>query len=337
MNNKASISIIIPVYSGADYIEDLFNRILKIKSNWELEIAPIQIEELIFVDDKSIDNSRIILDKLSDQYYWVHVINLSKNFGQHPATIAGILHSSGNWVVTLDEDLQHPPEKIEVMLYKALIHNLDVVYASSKVGTHANFFRDNSSKLIKNLMILLTGNIKIKYFNSFRLIKGDIARSASSACGHDTYLDIAISWYTNSIDKIEFYMKDFRNDHNNKSGYSISKLFSHAIRMFLSSQIRLYRLIALLGFFIFLFGLTYSGVIFINELIYPGKYGSRGWPSLMITSMFFGSISIILLSFVLEYISIIVMKTQGKPIYFIKNKINTDILLNYLKNKYESC
>lgn len=337
MNTKSSISIIIPVYSGADYIENLFNRILKIKSDWDLELAPVQIEELIFVNDKSIDNSGLILDKLVDQYYWVRVISLSKNFGQHPATIAGILHSSGNWVVTLDEDLQHPPEKIEIMLYKALIHNLDVVYASSQVGAHANFFRDNSSKLIKYIMILLTGNIKIKYFNSFRLIKGDIARSASSACGHDTYFDIAISWYTNSIDKIDFTMKDIRNDHNNKSGYSISKLFSHAIRLILSSQIKLYRMFAILGFFVFLFGLTYSGVIFVNELIYPGKYGSRGWPSLIITSMFFGSISIILLSFVLEYISIILMKAQGKPVYFINNKINNEFLLKYLKDKYESC
>ena len=119
MNTRSSLSIIIPVFSGADYIENLFNRILKIKSDWDLELAPIQIEELIFVNDKSIDNSGLILDILVDKYYWVRVISLSKNFGQHPATIAGILHSSGNWVVTLDEDLQHPPEKIEIMLYKA--------------------------------------------------------------------------------------------------------------------------------------------------------------------------------------------------------------------------
>jgi glycosyltransferase involved in cell wall biosynthesis len=296
----------------------------------------MQIEELIFVDDKSIDNSKKILDKLSDKHYWVRVISLSKNFGQHPATIAGILHSSGNWVVTLDEDLQHPPEKIEVMLYKAIINNLDVVYASSEVGTHNNYFRDNSSKLIKNIMIILTGNNKIKYFNSFRLIKGDIARSASSSCGHDTYFDISISWFTNSIDKIDFYMKDVRNDNKNKSGYSISKLFSHAIRLLLSSQIKLYRIFALLGFLVFLFGLTYSGLIFLNELLQPGKYGSRGWPSLIITTMFFGSISIILLSFVLEYISIIVMKAQGKPVYFVNYKIDNENLIEYLKNKYES-
>ena len=96
---KASVSIVIPVYSGASYLRELMQSIERLRETWVSDIAPICILEVIFVDDDSIDGSPKILNDFALIFHWVRVIHLSKNFGQHPATIAGILQTSGDWVV----------------------------------------------------------------------------------------------------------------------------------------------------------------------------------------------------------------------------------------------
>ena len=107
------MSTVTPVYSGANYLKSLIAELKSLRNTWIAENAPVTLDEAIFVDDGSIDDSSAILDELAAHYDWVHVIHLSRNFGQHPATMAGILHTSGEWVVTLDEDLQHHPQDIQ--------------------------------------------------------------------------------------------------------------------------------------------------------------------------------------------------------------------------------
>src|SRR5882672_7517570 len=113
-------------------------------------------------------------------------ISRRKSPMRFPATIAGILHTSGDWVVTLDEDLQHSPARIEDLLRKAIIHRSDIVYANAETRVHQSHLRDVGSRLYKHVMKLMTGNPNVTAFNSFRLIRGDVARAASSTCGHDT-------------------------------------------------------------------------------------------------------------------------------------------------------
>jgi glycosyltransferase involved in cell wall biosynthesis len=110
------LSIVVPVYSGENFLRDLLSAVQDLRNSWVEKDAPIQLTELIFVDDNAIDNSAVIIDDIASEHDWVVALHLSRNFGQHPATIAGILHSSGDWVVTLDEDLQHPPSHIADMI-----------------------------------------------------------------------------------------------------------------------------------------------------------------------------------------------------------------------------
>lgn len=107
-----SISVIVPVYTGASFLRELTQEIERVRERWIASGAPLSIEELIFVDDAAIDNSADVLDDISKNKAWVTVLHLARNFGQHAATIEGVLHSSGDWVVTMDEDLQHPPAAI---------------------------------------------------------------------------------------------------------------------------------------------------------------------------------------------------------------------------------
>ena len=109
---KIRLSTVTPVYQGSDYLPDLVAELSALQARFAEQQMPIELIESIFVDDGSIDESSATLADLAGRYPWVRVVTLSRNYGQHSATIAGILHSSGDWVATLDEDLQHPPDRL---------------------------------------------------------------------------------------------------------------------------------------------------------------------------------------------------------------------------------
>lgn len=194
-----------------------------------------------------LDDSARILDELEKTHDWVRVIHLSRNFGQHPATIAGVLHSSGDWLVTLDEDLQHPPAAIMSMFAEAVTRHQDVVYAKALDPVHENRLRDMGSRSFKSLMQSITGNKHIASFNSFRLMRGPIARAAASVCAHETYYDIALSWFTDRVGVVGMTLKDQRYIGSGRSGYSPHKLLSHARRMAVTGHSKLLRSGGLVG------------------------------------------------------------------------------------------
>ncbi len=91
----------------------------------------------MLVDDNAIDGSAVLIDRLSDEFPWVKAVHLSRNFGQHPATVAGILHTEEDWVVTIDEDLQHPPSRVPVLLQRAVQTQSDVtIYGKPEGKVH---------------------------------------------------------------------------------------------------------------------------------------------------------------------------------------------------------
>lgn len=269
---KILISTVTPVYSGEHFLKDLVRELEKVKNEWEAEGYPFVLAESIFVDDGSIDNSSAVLEELKKEYPWIHVLYLSKNFGQHPATEAGMLHSSGDWVITLDEDLQHHPEHFTKLIKTALKNSSDVVYASPKNSVHSSFYRDTSSRLSKWFIGVMTGNPYVKKFNSFRLVRGNIARGVAAICGYNLYLDLALCWFTKRISSLPLDIEDKRYQKSKTSGYNFSKLISHYRRLFLSSQIRMFRLGALMGILSMLVS-TFGGIfVILQKFFNPKKF-----------------------------------------------------------------
>ena len=121
-----TISIVVPIYYGADYLADLCKEIEAFNQDLKENYSGLVLAEAVFSVDDAPDKSLSVLQSLESKYSWMRILTLSRNYGQHLATVAGILHSSGDWVVTMDEDLQHPPDKIIEMLRKvvelSLIH-----------------------------------------------------------------------------------------------------------------------------------------------------------------------------------------------------------------------
>jgi undecaprenyl-phosphate 4-deoxy-4-formamido-L-arabinose transferase len=326
---------VVPVYSGADYLAALIAEIERVRAGWSDGGAPLRLVEAVLVDDAAIDSSPTIADRLAGDKGWVTVIHLARNFGQHPATIAGILHTSGDWIITLDEDLQHPPGRIEDMLRIAVRDGHDIVYANPKSPVHQSHMRDFGSRLYKRLMQSVTGNSQIASFNSFRLVRGSIARAASSVCGHDTYFDLSLSWFTARVAVLPMDLKDQRYIRTKSSGYNFSSLVAHARRMMMSSGARVMRSASLLGLlFIGMSIVGGLGLVLYHLLYEATSVLVRGWSSLILAVVFCSGFIIFLLGIVLEYIALLVLHAHGKPIFFIADRRSDAILVDYFSKRH---
>jgi len=312
-----TLSIIVPVYYGEDYLEELCAEIELFNQDLLKNYADLSLAEVVFAVDDAPDNSLAVLKSLEPNYGWARILTLSRNYGQHLATVAGILHSSGDWVITMDEDLQHPPSKIMEMLRKVSETGCDVVYAKPEKGAHQSLFRDTSSKLAKGLLEFLIGNKHIRKSNSFRLIRGTIARGASSVCGHQTYFDIALGWFTSRFELLRMDLTDKRFQETGESSYKFRSLVSHAWRMFLSSNFKALRFVTLISSFLVSFALLWGLTILFRKIFFFDSFdGPPGWTSLVFVQIIFGSVIVGLIGLALDYLSILVQKAHGRPQYF---------------------
>ncbi|UIJ40657.1 glycosyltransferase [Vibrio kanaloae] len=322
---KVTVSIVVPVYAGKEYLENLASRVSRVKDEWEKNAFPIEIQELIFVDDDSKDGSKEVLKKLSS-LSWVHIVTLSKNYGQHPATVAGISHSSGDWIVTMDEDLQHQPEEILNMLEVCVKQEADILYVNSDTPVHQSYFRDLSSKYYKKIIQKLTGNPHISSFNSFRLIRGSIARSAAAVVGHESYLDVVLSWFSDKVAIYKTSLEDKRYIETGKSGYSLRKLLSHARRMLMTSDAKLLRGASYLGFIVFNLCIMLSVYLSLKKWLVPESITIVGWASQVVLLLMTISVVLIILGVISEYLSTLVQESNGKPPYSTVNR-EKDLLI----------
>jgi hypothetical protein len=179
------------------------------------------------------------------------------------------------------------------------------------------------------MMAILAGNANIVHFNSFRLLRGSLARAASSACGHETYFDVALSWFTNRIRLVVLELKDRRFISGGSSGYSFARLLTHSRRMLMSGRVKAIRLFGLVGVLIAALGFIGGIGVAVQKVVVPSSIAVRGWPSLMLTSLFFGGVITFMTALILEYISILVLSAHGKPLFFIVDRSSDKGVIEY--------
>ena len=326
-----TISTITPVYAGDAYLARLVEELAALRATLAAATDEVMLAEAIFVDDGAIDESARCLEELRAKHEWIKVLRLSRNFGQHNATAAGILHSSGDWVVTLDEDLQHPPHMIVPMLKAAAEKRFDVVLGQAIRGSHGGSYRDILSRLAKKLIGALAGDRLVPFFSSFRVIRGSIARAAAKVCSHQTYFDVAVSWFTTRVCSLPMDLSDRRFTEEKSSSYSLMKLLSHAKRLLTSSDLHLFRISVLVSGFSFALTLLLGLWVLLSYFLSPEVAAARGWASLMGAILLYGGIISLMLGFVLEVVKINLFQGQGKPIFFTVDRASDDRLLAELE------
>ena len=155
--------------------------------------------EVILVHDCGPDRSDMVLEALGDQYSFVRPVWLSRNYGQHPATLAGMASATGDWIATIDEDGQQDPADIGCMLDSAISASLQLVYGQPTNSPPHGWLRNTLSRTVKAITAKFLGNSLAREFNSFRLVDGEIARTLAAYCSNGVYLDVGLFWVASRI------------------------------------------------------------------------------------------------------------------------------------------
>ncbi len=228
-----SVSVVIPVYRGESTLPGLIEEMAALH---EPQVSPhgrpFTVSEVLLVWDRGPGGSDATIRMLDAQYEWVRPVWLSRNFGQHAATLAGMTSSGGDWIVTLDEDGQMDPSFIGAMLDTAYERNAQLVYGSPTNPPPHGALRNAGSKFAKGLFVRFLADRSFEEFNSYRLVLGEVGRSVAAYTGAGVYLDVALSWV---VADVTTYPVTMRSEGREAGNYSYSRLFSHFGRLIVSS------------------------------------------------------------------------------------------------------
>jgi polyisoprenyl-phosphate glycosyltransferase len=312
-----NISFVIPVYRGEATLEALIQEIVPMTSSVQTTLNGnnFLVREVILVHDCGPDHSYEVIESLSNEYSFVRPVWLSKNFGQHAATLAGMAAATGDWVVSIDEDGQQDPTDIGGMLDVAIQNALQLVYAQPVNPPPHGWLRNFASRTAKTIGGKLLGNNAVGHFNSFRLIDGEIARTLAAYCGHGVYLDVGLFWIAGRIGHAPVKL---RQEKDRPSGYSYIKLFGHFWRLILTTGTKPLRLITLMGVTSVFFAILLSIYAILGS--YYGTVSVRGWTSLLITVSFFSGCILTALGVISEYLAVTMGIAMGKPLYIVSSK-----------------
>jgi glycosyltransferase involved in cell wall biosynthesis len=268
--------------------------------------------EIIFVDDASPDNCWNQLKKIKQQFpATVKIFRLAKNAGQHNATLCGILHSKGHFIVTIDDDLQIDPAEINKLIRKQKETSADLVYGVFG-KKHHHILRNIGSKFV---------NAFFKYFSntygngsSFRLINRSITESMTAVYQKYLLLDEILCWHTDNITHVEVAHRPRK---NGKSGYSLLRLFFLTINYMINYTVVPLRIMTYGGLFasVVTFGI---GLYYIYKKLYD--YVELGFTSLIVAIFFSSGLILFCLGIIGEYITRIYSKETSRPLYVIKEK-----------------
>ncbi|MBA2444150.1 MAG: glycosyltransferase [Nocardioidaceae bacterium] len=307
------VSVVVPVYRGEQTLAVLLGEILTLTKPF---VTPnghdARIAEVLLVHDHGPDQSARVIRDLAARYDVVRPVWLSRNFGQHAATLAGMASSGGDWIVTLDEDGQHDPAEIGAMLDIALSHQATVVYAEPVNNPPHGVVRNAASHGAKWLIDKLVGGEASSVYHSYRLVLGEVGRSVAAYAGAGVYLDIALGWVAGEVATCPVRLRD---EADRPSGYNLRTLASHFWRMVLTSGTRLLRVVSVLGVAFALFGLIVALVLVINR--FTENDIMPGWTSVIVVVLLSTGAMLFSLGIVAEYLGVAVNMAMGKPLYLI--------------------
>lgn len=310
------ISIVIPVYAGADSLPVLMREIAPLTSPQTTPQGNVfQVCEVLLVHDCGPDRSDKTLEALSAEYPVVQPVWLSRNYGQHAATMAGMASATGDWVVTLDEDGQQNPADIGSLIDCAVASSLQLVYAQPTNPPPHGWLRNTLSRTAKGISTRLLGNRSIGSFNSFRLVDGEIARTLAAYCGNGVYLDVGLFWIASRIGHCPIHL---RNEMGRPSGYSYLKLIGHFWSLILTTGTRPLRFITVMGFFSILLAIAIAAYALHGKFV--GQVPVQGWASLLIVVAFFSGCILAALGVIAEYLAVTMGIVMGKPLYVVSTK-----------------
>jgi len=310
MKSGPTLSIVIPVYNNADSLEELVRRLARVLAG-----EGIQDYEIIFVDDGSRDRSRTILRDLSKRDSHIRFIGLTRNFGHQIAITAGFDSSQGDAVLVMDGDLQDPPEVIPEFL-KKWREGYDVVYAVRLERPGDSRFKRWSAAMFYRLLKRLTRSEIVLDSGDFRLMSRRAMDSLNHLRERARFVRGMVSWLGYPQTAIQ-YSRAPRE--GGSSQYSLPKLMKLALDgVFSFSDVPL-RVATWIGFLGVLVCLVLFGVIVYEKIIIGLPV--QGWASLVAVVLLIGSVQLMLLGVMGQYIGRMYEELKGRPLYVVQERV----------------
>ena len=305
MSLAHSISIVIPVYNSEQSLPMLFSRLDQVLGTIGGSY------EVILVNDGSRDNSGGTLDSLVRQHAWARAIHLMRNYGQHNALLCGVRQAQHEIIVTMDDDLQNPPEEIPRLLAK-LAEGYDVVYGYPKEESHG-LLRDFASRITKISLQHAMGVEVASRISSFRVFRTAIRGAFEGYRGAFVSIDVLLGWGTTRFAAIPVSNPPRA---AGVSNYTISKLVRHAINMLTGFTTLPLQLASFLGFAFSLFGMVLLVYVIGRYFISGGSV--PGFPFLACVISIFSGVQLFSLGIIGEYLARMHFRLMDKPSYTIR-------------------
>lgn len=297
------ISICIPVFNAEKSIKALV---------YELgEVLACEQFEIVLVNDGSKDNSEQICEELANELGHVKFISLRRNFGEHNAVMCGLNHTEGSYVIIMDDDFQNPPSEAPKLI-SAIRKGYDVVYSAYKSKKHSRF-RNIGSSFNDIVATALLSKPRNLYLSSFKAISREIVDEIVKYNGPFPYIDGLILRVTNNIGVVEVVHSGRA---TGASNYTLTKLFSLWVNMFINFSIIPLRLFTLFGIVIASIAFLSSLFFMVEKIIYPDT--PMGWTSLMVAFLLFSGIQLIFVGLIGEYVGKNYLDINRTPQWVIK-------------------
>lgn len=306
VTDNIKISVVLPVFNEAQNLEELYKRLSKVME----EIG--KFYEIIFVDDGSYDNSLNIMQSFQERDEKVKVIALTRNFGQHAAVLTGFEYSKGEIIITMDSDLQNPPEEIPKLLDK--LNEGYEVAAGWRITREDSLFRRITSFIVNKTVQWMTGVKLHDYGCMMRAYRRGVIENLKLCQESFRSTPVLVTWLGVSTGEVKISHAPRK---SGKSQYNFFSLFRHNWDIITGFSIAPLQIISLMGFFMSIIGFAVGIYLLILRIFFGNEFGVRSVVALI---FFFFGILILGIGIIGEYIGRIYIETKRRPHYIIKNR-----------------
>lgn len=311
---RYDVSVVIPVYNSEKTVGEVVRR-----SAAALETLGLS-HEFVLVDDGSRDGSWRVIEQLARTAANITAIRMMRNFGQHNALLAGIRVSRSEWTVTIDDDLQHPPEEIAKLFEAARRDDADVVYGTPREMPHS-FVRNLLSWAGKIVLRDAMGAETARRISAFRLFRTRV-RDAFVDYNHPfVSLDVLLTWGTS---RFTHTPTTHARREIGQSNYTLFRLFAHALTIITGFSTLPLRLASIVGFLFTLVGLGLLAHVLITYLVWGRSVPGFAFLASVITT--FAGAQLFVLGIIGEYLARAHVRLLGRPAYVIGDRVGASEL-----------
>jgi len=317
MNDKTSItlvSLVAPVYNEEANLTDLIKRCVAVGETLDYAY------ELILVDDGSIDDSAKMIEQAAQASQGKIIgVLLNRNYGQHAAVMAGLAQSQGDVVVTLDADLQNPPEEVPQLLAQS-IQGYDVV-GSVRMNRKDTFFRRTASKIINKAVQKATGVMMTDYGCMLRAYHRSIVDAMLQCHERSTFIPVLANTFARKPCEVPVTHADRSQD---ETKYSLMKLINLQFDLLTSMTTFPLRLLSILGGLLAIAGFSFSLVLLVTRFMYGANWAGEGVFTVFAILFIFIGVQLLAMGLLGEYIGRIYHDVRARPRYFIHKIVSAD-------------